>query len=101
MGYSASREAFRTLEALDVVCRKHSGMSNVWDYKGKRYMYEIDRKDQKDDGIKGDVSEFVGETSAKRLGKFHVDGDGIIVKFPGWPEDVLPKPKPHKFTRLG
>lgn len=92
MGYSTSNESGNTLDLLENLCRTQNKSGNKWNYKGKQYFFEIDRKDQPDGGIKGSVALCVGENSASDAGRFHIDGDGIILKFPGWPTDLIPKP---------
>lgn len=92
MGYCTSNASGNTLDLLENLCRKQNKSGNKWDYKGKQYFFEIDRKDQPDGGIKGSVALCAGETIARDAGRFHIDGDGIILKFPGWPTDLIAKP---------
>lgn len=101
MGYSKSREAGRTLDLLDTLCRQQNKSSNTWEYKGKKYFYDITRKDQPDGGVRGTVHECIGDEFAKQVGYFNIDGDGIIVKFPGWPTDLIAKPVTKKRSSYG
>ena len=96
MGYCTTREAGRTLDLLDAYCRKQDGSSNVWTYKGKKYFYDITRADQPDGGICGSVALCLPDNMCREVGRFKIDGEGNVVRFPGWPTKDLPKPTGRK-----
>lgn len=89
MGYGYTTDAGRVLDRIDAQVRKEAEArgekpSNVYqDAKGNRYFYEVARKDQPDGGIRGSIHKFVGENLAKRVGGFHITGDGRVMNAPG------------------
>jgi len=87
MGWSHTAAAGRTLAAIEAACtatRKGTKYTstNVFIERGVVYFHEVEMKDQDDDGIRGEIFEFVGDTMAHEAGHFHIDGDGKVLSGP-------------------
>jgi hypothetical protein len=84
MGFSYTAAAGRMMGGIEAVCAATRPQSetaaNVFFGNGKRYFYEIVRKDQKDRGIVGDVfltwEDEQGGGWARKVGTFKIDGRG-------------------------
>lgn len=88
MGFSTTQKASHVLDALLTILQQrnpaHETASNVWHTRqGEVYMQEVDREEQDDGGIVGDVHRGNGLGSVIFIGKYHIDGDGVIHSFPG------------------
>jgi len=93
-GYSMTEKSSRSLKALmkalgnenePGLSPKTKGLgSNEWVRGKDTYFYELERDDQEDGGIKGEVIK-----GTKSIGSFHIDGNGYIVKFPGAPDSAI------------
>jgi hypothetical protein len=84
-GYTAS--AYLAMEAIEYACREsRKGTSetdqNVFFANGKRYFYELSRKDMADGGIAGTVYESLPDTGCRKAGSFRIDGSGNVVRGP-------------------
>jgi len=89
MGWSCSRAADRTIDAIETACsrsrleNKGDAVSNVFYTNGKRYFYEISRRDQPDGGIAGAI--FLSPPDVdwcRKVGTFRIDGAGRVVRGP-------------------
>lgn len=95
-GYSLTRSASDALKSLMKALGNDglegrrsdsSGLgSNEWKRGKDSYFYELERENQEDGGIKGEVIK-----GSKSIGSFHIDGNGYIVKFPGASKEVIEK----------
>ena len=83
MGYSCTAKAGDTLDALMTLLQgKDEPSSNTWTANGKTYFYEVDRIEQEDGGITGEVILTKGDTGRK-IGSFRINGDGRVGIFAG------------------
>ena len=73
MGYSATAKACMVLDTF----KGGDKSSNVWAWKGHRYMYERGRENA-DGAITGSVIRMDG----KRCGSFRIDPDGQVIRAP-------------------
>ena len=85
MGYSCAAKASMVHSALLVELQKadpSERSSNVWTFKGEKYMEERGRENG-DGAITGTVSRFLPNDRVRRAGGYRIDPDGKIVRFPG------------------
>lgn len=89
MGYSTTSKAADTLDSLMNILQEGQDRetSNTWTVKhqgfDRTYFYEVDRKDEPDGGIRGDVQENTIGDNCRYAGRFHITGEGVIRHFPG------------------
>ena len=81
MGYCYTHKAGRVLERF---AAEHctDGSSNVYSHRGGRYFFEVTRRDQPDGGIRGTIHRFVGNSRARKVGTFAIDGQGKVLRGP-------------------
>ena len=85
MGYSCSRAAIRSLEAIAPMLQSRlggaGGSSNAWgDCEGTMWFYELGRENA-DGAITGSVNRYrVGGRTVG--GSFRIEADGVITRFP-------------------
>lgn len=84
MGYSFNAVAGRAIDAIEAEFGR-SEVSNVLMIRGKQFFFEETRKDQSDGGIRGDVLLMLPDNMARRVGRFRIDGEGRVVRWPGLP----------------
>jgi hypothetical protein len=95
MGWSYTCKAGRTLDAIEEACslsrRPHKvAVSNAFFANGKRYHYEVSRRDMPDGGIAGAVFLSLSETTCRQVGRFRIDGRGYVVRGPKLFRDAPP-----------
>lgn len=98
MGFSYTYDAGRTMGGIEESCKatrpegEHS--SNVFFANGRRYFYEITRRDQKDGGIIGEIhltwTDEDGKEWCREVGTFKIDGKGRVVRGPALFRQALP-----------
>jgi hypothetical protein len=84
MGYTANAQAGQTLEALQAVCEKMTGLSNVYQGKdGHTYFWTIGRE-REDGGISGAVYQCETDhlSPYRRAGYFEIKPDGGVKRNP-------------------
>ena len=86
MGWSCRLEAGRVMDAWRDACVASTGMSNVWEEKGARRMFEPSRREHRDGAITGEIRSLVqtGPDSFRSsyLGSFRINPDGTIARGP-------------------
>jgi hypothetical protein len=91
MGWSYTATAGRTMDKIAEACKRtrvgtqDETTSNVFRVAGKRYFYEVERQDQTDGGIVGEIwqsYERDRQSFARRTGVFRIDGQGRFVRGP-------------------
>ena len=97
MGWICTPLADRTMAAIAAACqatREPHGdqCGNAFYANGKRYFYEITRRDQKDRGIAGVIHLCVGDDECRPVGRFRIAGNGAVVRGPA----LFKKAKPVK-----
>jgi hypothetical protein len=103
MGFSVTVEAARAMDAVEAACaasRTPYGevTSNVFFANGRRYFYEVTRRDQPDGGIAGTV--FLappGSPYCIAVGRFRIAGAGRVIRGPA----LFRRAKPHAGGRWG
>lgn len=86
MGFGARATAFATLERIkdlpprDGADKSQERGSNATPFPG---FYELDRDDQKDGGLAGDVFQLSPSGQAHSMGRFQISGSGKVQHFPG------------------
>jgi hypothetical protein len=90
MGWSHTQAAGRTLDRIEEACSRSrlanggGATSNVFYAGGKRYFYEVSRRDQPDGGIAGAIYLSPPDADwARKVGTFRLDGHGDVVRGPG------------------
>lgn len=89
MGWSCTRKAAETLEAIETACAAtrppEMTTSNMFFTNGKQYFYEVSRRDQTDGGIAGIINLTWTENWqdwCRQVGSFRIDGQGTVVRGP-------------------
>ena len=82
MGWSCAKAAAETMDSWVDACVKQTGSQNVFAANGKRYFWEVSNREYRDGAITGTVFAFVGESEARQVGSFRIDGDGKVVRAP-------------------
>jgi hypothetical protein len=85
VGWSCTARAHEALEKIRAACKqtqKDDPSSNAFHIGGKRYFYEVTRRDQPDGGVSGTLWLCVGEHHAWKVGTFRIDGQGEVVRGP-------------------
>jgi len=90
MGFSYTYEAGRTMGGIERACAASrpdgETSSNVFFTNGRRYFYEITRRDQDDGGLRGEIhltwTDEQGQEWCRRVGDFRIDGRGRVVRGP-------------------
>jgi len=90
------------MDAIEAACaqsRKENGemkTSNFFYANGKRYFYEISRRDQPDGGIAGTINliwtDAEGKDWCRKVGTFRIDGKGRVVRGPKLFREAKPVP---------
>lgn len=83
MGWSCRKEVGDTLDKLQAACVRSTGMSNVWNVMGTRYMFELDSREYSDGRATGDVMKFCPapmENYAVKVGRFTIRANGSLSK---------------------
>lgn len=80
MGWSCTRDAGLTLDAITELCIKQTGMQNVFHANGDKYMLEVGRE-KYDGAICGTIWKFVGE-NIRKSGSLRIEPDGKISRGP-------------------
>jgi hypothetical protein len=90
MGFSYTQAAGRTMEAIEAACKRarqpgETSTNEFWEGRA-RYFFEIDRQDQPDGGIRGEVhltwDNAKGTGWARLVSTFAIDGRGRVVRGP-------------------
>ncbi len=85
VGYSYSAAASRTMDKIEAACRATrpgEASSNAYFVNGRRYFFEVVRRDQPDGGLRGAIWLCIGETHARRVGYFRINGNGRVERGP-------------------
>ncbi len=87
MGWSCSDKAGHVLDKWRNFCQRSSGYSNIYEYKGKKYMFEIGNKEHEDGSVTGTIFEMIqanpnGSGLMKPRGSFRINGSGKIDRAP-------------------
>lgn len=81
MGWSCSREASLTLEAIQQFCLSQTGQQNVFRTDKCEYFFETSKREHSDGAITGSIWKVVG-MGTHRTGSFKIEGNGIISNGP-------------------
>jgi len=81
MGWSCSVLAANTLNVIQKLCITQSGMQNMFEHKGKRYFFEVTRKEY----ICGKITGSVFGMDGYKIGSFCILDSGVIKNFPYCP----------------
>ena len=73
MGWSCSKVANDTLEDLTKICIEQTESQNLFNHKGKQYIFETSRREYSDGSITGSILEVNGNY-AKKVENFRIDG---------------------------
>lgn len=88
MGWSCSAKASDVMNAWNDFCFQSSGMTNVFQSKGKKYLLEYSNREHDDGSITGTILVSTGEFNLhgnelfKQAGSFKINGDGTIARAP-------------------
>jgi hypothetical protein len=82
MGWSARVDAVETMDRWTAACVAQTGMQNVYDVDGDRFMWEHSRREYDDGRITGQVFRFVDDDRVVRAGSFRIEGDGTVKRWP-------------------
>ena len=81
MGWSCTRTAGHTLDAITEHCIAETGQQNVFTNRGNRYMLEVGRE-QSDGAICATIYKFLEGNSIKRSGSLRIEPNGKISRGP-------------------
>jgi hypothetical protein len=81
MGWSCSRAASFTMDAISDFCYKQEKSNNVFSSKGNKYFIEWSRREHADGAITGSIMKMSGAT-CKKSGSIRIERDGKISKVP-------------------
>lgn len=97
MGWSCAAAAGDVLRAWDDACIASTGLQNVYEDGGVRYMVEVSRREHDDGAITGTILRNVPVTADmiargakpdsiyyRRCGSFRIDGDGTVRRAPAF-----------------
>jgi len=85
MGYSCNAISDMVFEQITKILQEdgpETKFGNEYYYAGKWHFWSIGRE-REDGAVVGSVFEHVGKDLCRRVGSFHVDGNGRIIRFPG------------------
>ena len=76
MGWSATNDACRTMEAIEDKCLKLTGTANAFVTRNRKFVIEIG-DEQEDGSIRGDIIDYFTGT---KKGDLHIGPDGDILE---------------------
>ena len=82
MGWSCSKAASEVMEKWEKACRDDTGSQNTYTVNGNRYFFEVSRREHHDGAITGTIQKFIGETHARIVSSFRIEGNGTITRGP-------------------
>ncbi len=99
MGWSHTSAAGQTLRSIEERCRqtregKEDASTNTYYVGESRRFYEVERCDQPDGGIVGEIHEMFdrgGRTWCRLIDTFRIDGSGAVMRGPELFRDVVPR----------
>jgi len=94
MGYSMTKAASDTLDIIKRELTKNypdeKKTQTGWKVRDNSYFFEVERQDQKDGGILGNVWKLTDDGSRCTIcGEgFRITGDGLVARFPALPASI-------------
>jgi hypothetical protein len=91
VSWSCSVKASEVLKRWTAACLKQTGIQNEYEFRGQRYLWEIARTEWEDGSVTGsicrilpDVKSVRGDPICRRVGSYHIKGNGIVSRAPGF-----------------
>jgi hypothetical protein len=63
-------------------CVAQTGSQNTFDQNGRKYFWELSRREHDDGAITGTIFELTMWNEARRVGSFRINGDGSVARAP-------------------
>jgi hypothetical protein len=82
MGWSSTKAAGDVIDRWSNKCLQQTNQQNVYILDGRRYFFEVIRKEHADGAITGEIWKYVNETHANQVGTFRIEGDGVVSRGP-------------------
>ena len=90
MGWSYAARAGWVMDAWTKACLDSTGIQNVFEANGQRYMWEHSRKEHGDGAITGRIWRFLPDERITPNGSFRIEGDGSITRAPAFLKKASP-----------
>lgn len=85
MDYNFSQNALDTIERIKNICREETKISNVFNYKGKKYLFTIGNN-LENGSIIGNIIK-INKSKMIKIDDFRIESNGVITKFLRFKED--------------
>ena len=82
MGWSCNRDAGLTMDAWTAICIAQTNTQNTYEVDGRKYFWDISRREHADGAITGLAFVMVGENGCFDAGSFRIEGDGSVKRWP-------------------
>lgn len=89
MGWSCRAEAGNTMDRWVAACRAQTGSQNAYEFKGRRYFWELSNTEHADGAISGEIyviTEVVDKDTfySHQVGTFFIEPDGHVSRAPSF-----------------
>lgn len=88
MGWSCSNFANFRLDAISKACIDQQNNQNTFISNGKKYFFEVSRREHHDGSVTGTVYRWIDNNRVKPSGSFKIKSNGEIERGPSWMKKI-------------
>lgn len=82
MGWSLSEAASQVLDKWQELCFKQTGVSNVYEIDGHRYLFEVDHQNKPGGAVTGELFKYVNKKEVIKISTWRIAGNGAVTQGP-------------------